>query len=369
MSRITLAPNASGTAAFTLAAPATNTDRTLTLPDATTTLVGTDATQTLSNKTLTAPTLTGVASIGSGSGVYANNADMRLETATGRGWRMGTTSSASTLGYFYIQGTTDNFSASFIDSLNIDASGNVGIGKTAASRKLEVAGEIAAMSGSDATSLTHDGTNGVLNFTKQGLIYTVTNMIFHTASTERMRIDASGQVLFGLTSSIGTGVAQFRGGIRGDNASGDPNFAIEARGSATIYSSSIYNSTTATGASVSITGTAGFLQRSTSSIKYKTDVEDLDQSLSANIYQMRPVWYRSKCAMDRKDWSYLGLIAEEVAEIEPRLVHWGEVKEDGTQEPEGVMYDRLTVLLLAEVKKQQQMIQALQADIAALKGV
>lgn len=59
MSRITLAPNASGTAAFTLAAPATNTDRTLTLPDVTTTLVGTDATQTLTNKTIAASQLTG----------------------------------------------------------------------------------------------------------------------------------------------------------------------------------------------------------------------------------------------------------------------------------------------------------------------
>ena len=59
MSKITLAPNASGTATFTVAAPNTNTDRTLTLPDATTTLVGTDATQTLSNKTIAASQLTG----------------------------------------------------------------------------------------------------------------------------------------------------------------------------------------------------------------------------------------------------------------------------------------------------------------------
>jgi len=58
MSKITLAPNASGTGALTIAAPNTNTDRTLTLPDVTTTLVGTDATQTLTNKTLTSPTLT-----------------------------------------------------------------------------------------------------------------------------------------------------------------------------------------------------------------------------------------------------------------------------------------------------------------------
>jgi hypothetical protein len=41
MSLIKLQGNASGTGALTIAAPNTNTDRTLTLPDATTTLVGT----------------------------------------------------------------------------------------------------------------------------------------------------------------------------------------------------------------------------------------------------------------------------------------------------------------------------------------
>lgn len=59
MSRITLAPNASGSGTLTVAAPNTNTDRTLTLPDVTTTLVGTDATQTLTNKTIGSTQITG----------------------------------------------------------------------------------------------------------------------------------------------------------------------------------------------------------------------------------------------------------------------------------------------------------------------
>jgi hypothetical protein len=59
MSQITLSANASGTAIFTVAAPGTSTNQTLTLPDATATLVGDSATQTLTNKTLTSPTITG----------------------------------------------------------------------------------------------------------------------------------------------------------------------------------------------------------------------------------------------------------------------------------------------------------------------
>jgi hypothetical protein len=59
MSKITLAPNAAGTGTLTVAAPNTSTDYTLTLPTATTTLVGTDATQTLTNKSIAGSQLTG----------------------------------------------------------------------------------------------------------------------------------------------------------------------------------------------------------------------------------------------------------------------------------------------------------------------
>lgn len=55
MSNIAFTANASGTGIFTVTSPGTSTDRTITLPDATTTLVGTDATQTLTNKTITSP--------------------------------------------------------------------------------------------------------------------------------------------------------------------------------------------------------------------------------------------------------------------------------------------------------------------------
>ena len=71
MSKIALTPNASGTGTFTFAAPGTNTDRTLTLPDASgtlattadipdagTTLLGTIATTSGTSVTLSGLTLT-----------------------------------------------------------------------------------------------------------------------------------------------------------------------------------------------------------------------------------------------------------------------------------------------------------------------
>ena len=53
MSKITLAPNAAGTGTLTIAAPNTNTDYTLTLPTATTTLAGLSAPAFTGNVTAT----------------------------------------------------------------------------------------------------------------------------------------------------------------------------------------------------------------------------------------------------------------------------------------------------------------------------
>ena len=68
MSLVKVSGNASGTGTLTIAAPNTNTDYTLTLPQATTTLVGTDATQTLTNKTIQGGAITSGTAVASTSG-------------------------------------------------------------------------------------------------------------------------------------------------------------------------------------------------------------------------------------------------------------------------------------------------------------
>ncbi len=109
-------------------------------------------------------------------------------------------------------------------------------------------------------------------------------------------------------------------------------------------------------------GNSNNLLRSTSSIRYKRDIEDIDSERIRAVMSLRPVRYRSKSDNDRADWSWYGLIAEEVAEIDPRLVHWSP-DEDDELVPESVMYDRVAVLLLGIVKEQEARIAKLEAAL------
>lgn len=156
---------------------------------------------------------------------------------------------------------------------------------------------------------------------------------------------------------------------------------IRTNGNATslvVPSGGVYANTTASSANVTVTA-GNVLGRSTSSAKYKTDVEDLDKANSDLITKLRPVWYRSKCAGDNPQWSYYGLIAEEVAEVDPRLVHWrtnetvfedvdGNVEEIvvslATPVAESVMYERLVPHLIAKATELDKRLLALEQPLA-----
>jgi hypothetical protein len=146
-----------------------------------------------------------------------------------------------------------------------------------------------------------------------------------------------------------------------------------------VRSPTARDDTTATGANALINPSSGQFLRSTSSRRYKTDIEDADFALAESVVlNSRPVWYRSLCEEDNAGWSYWGFIAEEVAELDPRLVHWGYplIEVDGKRvpdetqplRPESVMYDRYVVHLTAVIQNQQKTIEAMEARLAALEA-
>jgi hypothetical protein len=95
---------------------------------------------------------------------------------------------------------------------------------------------------------------------------------------------------------------------------------------------------------------ANELLRSTSSRRYKADIEDLEIDWKKAIGALRPITYRSVAPADDPNLRWFGLVAEEVSAIEPRLVHFVQ-DACGNLMPESVQYERLTVLLLKAVQE------------------
>jgi hypothetical protein len=136
------------------------------------------------------------------------------------------------------------------------------------------------------------------------------------------------------------------------------------------------HTTTAAAANAVLDASNKYLFRSTSSLAYKTGVEPLDSKFADRVLQLQPIWYRSIADADRKDWSWYGLGAEQVAQVEPRLVHWRwsvMIEDEHGQPvpapgakliPDGVQYERRAVLLLDVVKRQEQRIAQLEAKLA-----
>jgi hypothetical protein len=103
--------------------------------------------------------------------------------------------------------------------------------------------------------------------------------------------------------------------------------------------------------------------RDTSSIQFKKDVEDIEEGYAANLLDnARPVWFRAKDDKQNPEHSYWGFIAEELAEVEPRLC----VFEDGA--PFSVDYGKFSPLLLKLIQMQNEKIKSLETRLAALEG-
>ena len=98
------------------------------------------------------------------------------------------------------------------------------------------------------------------------------------------------------------------------------------------------------------------VHKKSSSRKYKRNV--VDMVLDSNkLYDLRPVdfeWNEKSATEGKKD---IGLIAEEVAEILPEIVNY-----NNDETPESVSYDKLSVILLMEIKKLKEEIEKLKEN-------
>ncbi len=112
--------------------------------------------------------------------------------------------------------------------------------------------------------------------------------------------------------------------------------------------------TTAVAANVNFEGAERSIKLVTSSRKYKKDIVPIARAALDKVLEMSPIRYRSKSKGDDPNMEHYGLIAEEVHDIDPRLVCMVEGK------PNGVQYDRVAVLLLGVVQDMAKRLKVLE---------
>jgi hypothetical protein len=123
---------------------------------------------------------------------------------------------------------------------------------------------------------------------------------------------------------------------------------------------------------------ANQLLRSTSSLRYKKDVAPIPQERLGALRSIRGIEFTSTSEADDPNIRMLGYAAEDVARIDPALVHWGYSDDDYIEEeldgpgvaqiirtlkdgavkvPDGVQYERV---LLAKIEDLEQRVEELE---------
>ena len=117
-------------------------------------------------------------------------------------------------------------------------------------------------------------------------------------------------------------------------------------------------STTTSGANTFLNSSTGLISRSTSSRRYKTNIESVEFT-DDQLLSLRPVKFQGISDLENGDNAYrVGLIAEEVAEIQG-LEDIVEYNEDGN--PENISYNSLAPILISVVKRVLSRLDALEA--------
>jgi trimeric autotransporter adhesin len=153
-------------------------------------------------------------------------------------------------------------------------------------------------------------------------------------------------IYIGATS--GSGVTTEDGTIR----IGDPRFV------GACYIAGIFGQTASSGVAVSIDAN-GKLGTLTSSARFKEDIKPMDKASEA-LYALEPVTFHYKKEIDPIHTSQLGLVAEDVAKVNPDLV-----VRDKEGKPYSVRYDQVNAMLLNEFLKEHRKVENLKNDFQA----
>ncbi len=275
-------------------------------------------------------------------------------------------------------GTAGN-TISFTQAMTLDASGNLGVGITSPSEKLDVAGVVQSKAADNAARLAVKDTNSggataYLNAAFSGAgtpaVQVETNhpLLFITNNTERARIDSSGAFLLGTTTKIDNGsvfqspsTATPLNAYRADSTGANGAFGVysDVGGTKTVRAY--------------IKNDGGLANYSANNVNLSDENLKKDIVLAGN--------YLAKiCAIPVKNFRYkdqseseditLGVIAQDVLAVAPELVSqegFG-TSEDGKENYLSVYQTDLQYALMKAIQELKAIVDAQAVEIAALKG-
>jgi hypothetical protein len=309
-------------------------------------------------------------------------------------------------GIFFPAADTIAFSEGGVEIARFDSSGNLGIGTSSPGALLHVSNvaakvRIGSTASSEYLDISRDSASGVIVYNAAQASFGA--HVWQIAGTERARIDPSGNLLVGTTSSIFTttklqAISSTTQTVGIQQTGGAANACITSWN--TAGSGTIYHISFADGAGGSVRGSittngSGTTYGTNSDYRLKENIAPMTGAL-AKVAQLNPVTYNWKS--DGSDGQ--GFIAHELQAVVPDAVT-GEkdgtrieqyevspavpatYDEDGnelTPAVEAVMGERevpayqgidtsfLVATLTAAIKEQQAIITQLQADVASLQA-
>jgi len=113
---------------------------------------------------------------------------------------------------------------------------------------------------------------------------------------------------------------------------------------------------------VTVNLTTGLLGHATSSRRYKEDIKPMDNS-SQTLFALKPVTFRYKKEIDQSQSLEYGLVAEEVAKVDPSLAI-----RDKNGQIDSVRYNAINAMLLNEFLKEHRKNEEQEKTIAELNS-
>ena len=289
-----------------------------------------------------------------------------------------------------------NSTGSTAERMRIDSSGNVGINNSNPSAFDTLGGKYLVVGNgvntSNLTLFSDDTADGngyghvafadsaVSSSTAQyaGLIqyyHGEDSMRFYTNATEKMRIDASGNLLVGVSAAS----AKLEVGKAANGSESDADFNITTGGytghhwldanayyigqNSAIRSLRIYSSAETAGVNLAAGGTSW---GTFSDERLKYDVEPIENALES-LSNLRTVKYRLADVDAPDSQKKLGLIAQDLVGVLDEVID--PLKRTGDEtEYMSVRYTEMVPVLVKAIQEQQATIEALTARIAALES-